>query len=68
MKEVTKDELNQLYQFAAKHRVRYYDLQTEVVDHLASAIEDKWTEQPDLPFRTALNLSLIHISEPTRPY
>jgi len=30
-------------------------LQTEVVDHLASAIEAKWVENTNLPFQKALN-------------
>lgn len=54
MKQVTKEQIQELYQFTKAHRIRYYDLQTEVVDHLASAIEAKWAENPNLPFQKAL--------------
>ena len=54
-KQLTKLQINQLYQFTKAHRIRYYDLQTEVVDHLASAIEAKWEENPGLPFQKALD-------------
>ena len=54
MKTLTKTQINELYQFTKAHRIRYYDLQTEVVDHLASAIEAKWEENPNLPFQKAL--------------
>lgn len=55
MKLITKLQIDQLYQFTKAHRIRYYDLQTEVVDHLASSIEAKWETEPDLSFRKALN-------------
>lgn len=55
MKQLTKDQIQTLFDFTKSHRVRYYDLQSEVVDHLASAIEHKWEKNPNLPFQTALN-------------
>ncbi len=55
MKTLTKVEIDQLYQFTKEHRIRYYDLQSEVVDHLASAIEAKWEDNPNLPFQKVLN-------------
>jgi hypothetical protein len=35
--------------------VEYYDLQTELVDHLANAIELEWESNPTLSFETLLN-------------
>lgn len=54
MKSLTKSQIQELFDFTKSHRVRYYDLQSEVVDHLASAIETKWVATPDLPFQKAL--------------
>jgi hypothetical protein len=34
--------------------VEYYDLQTELVDHLAQGIEAQWKENPELDFEDAL--------------
>ena len=55
MKQLTKNQIQELFAFTKSHRIRYYDLQTEVVDHLASAIENKWAENPDVPFKKALD-------------
>jgi len=54
MKQLTKNQIQELFAFTKSHRVRYYDLQSEVVDHLASAIENKWEENPEIPFQKAL--------------
>ena len=54
MKSLTKEQIQQLFDFTKSHRIRYYDLQSEVVDHLASAIEAKWNDNPALPFQKAL--------------
>lgn len=51
---ITAQHTEQLYAFTRKHFVEYYDLQTELVDHLANAIEAKWEQQPHLDFETAL--------------
>lgn len=55
MKQLTKNQIQELFAFTKAHRIRYYDLQSEVVDHLASAIENKWEENPNLPFQKALD-------------
>lgn len=52
--KVSQEQIEQLYVFTRKHFVDYYDLQTELVDHLANAIEQKWQEQPKLSFDDAL--------------
>jgi hypothetical protein len=36
--------------------VEYYDLQTELVDHLANAIEEQWESNPKLTFEEALQM------------
>lgn len=54
MRKVTKTEVEKLYDFTRKHYVEYYDLQTELVDHLANGIEMRWQENPHLQFEENL--------------
>ena len=54
--KLTPTQIDQLYTFTRQHYVEYYDLQTELVDHLANAIEEQWQENPKLSFDDALNI------------
>ncbi|WP_417356042.1 hypothetical protein [Flavobacterium sp.] len=54
IKRISDEEIDKLYAFTRKHFVEYYDLQTELVDHLANAIEEKWRQQPEVSFDDAL--------------
>lgn len=54
MRKVSEEEVAALYQFTRQHYVEYYDVQTELVDHLANGIEAQWKENPKLPFEEAL--------------
>lgn len=56
MKKITKAEIDKLYQFTKQHYVYYYDLQTELVDHLANGIEKQWAETPNVTFYDALQV------------
>ncbi|AWA29237.1 hypothetical protein HYN48_03555 [Flavobacterium magnum] len=47
-------QIQQLYDFTKKHYVEYYDVQSELVDHLANAIEEQMTENQNLSFDQAL--------------
>lgn len=49
-------QIDRLYTFTRQHYVEYYDLQTELVDHLAHAIEAQWQEKPKLSFEDALQI------------
>jgi cytochrome c biogenesis protein CcdA len=53
--KLTAEQIDQLYQFTRQHYVEYYDLQTELVDHLANAIEAEWETNPELSFDEVLN-------------
>ena len=44
--KLTTEQIDQLYRFTRQHYVEWYDLQTELVDHLANAIEEQWQENP----------------------
>lgn len=52
--KVNQEHIEKLYAFTRKHYVVYYDLQTELVDHLAMGIEAQWADDPDLSFEEAL--------------
>jgi len=54
--KITAEQTEQLYAFTRKHFVEYYDLQTELVDHLANGIENQWNQNPKLSFEEALQL------------
>jgi hypothetical protein len=52
--QLTPQQIDRLYQFTRQHYVEWYDLQTELVDHLANAIEQQWQENPIISFEDAL--------------
>ena len=54
MRKITEQEINQIFDFTKKHYVEHYDVQVELVDHLANAIEDQWKENPNILFEDAL--------------
>ena len=51
---ITTEETNRLFKFCRDHYVYHYDLQVELVDHLASSIEEQWETNPELSFEEAL--------------
>ncbi|SHI89142.1 hypothetical protein [Flavobacterium haoranii] len=54
--KITPEQIERLYQFTRQHYVEWYDLQTELVDHLANAIEQQWYENPNVHFEEALQI------------
>jgi hypothetical protein len=53
--KLTDSQIQELYTFTRQHFVEHYDLQTELVDHLANDIEAMWQNQPKLSFEDAKN-------------
>lgn len=53
-KELTGSDIEKLYTFLQRKYVDTYDIQTELVDHLASDIELQWEKNPDLTFEEAM--------------
>lgn len=53
---ITSDQIAHLFKFVKSKYVRYIDLQYELVDHLASAIEDEMAQDSKLTFEQALAL------------
>jgi hypothetical protein len=52
--ELTPEQINGLFAFCRKHYVQFYDVQVELVDHLANAIEEKMDLNKKMSFETAL--------------
>lgn len=52
--KLTLEQIERLYLFTRQHYVEWYDLQSELVDHMANAIEAQWQEHPKLSFEEAL--------------
>lgn len=55
--KLTDIEIDRLYKFTREHFVYHYDVQTELVDHLANDIEQTWVAQPHLKFEKARDIS-----------
>ncbi len=53
---LTKQHIDSLYKFTRQHYVEHYDVQTELVDHLANAIETLLQDEPNLSFEEARDL------------
>ncbi|MBG6111745.1 hypothetical protein IWX84_002633 [Flavobacterium sp. CG_9.10] len=53
--KLTTSQIDHLFTFTRQHYVEWYDLQSELVDHLANAIETEWAQNPKLTFDEALN-------------
>lgn len=54
MKQLTTEQIDALFVFTKKHLVEHYDVQVELVDHLANAIEAQWKVNPNILFEDAL--------------
>ena len=52
--QLNHEQVQQLFSFTEKKFVRYYDLQVELVDHLAERIEEKMNEDAAVNFDMAL--------------
>jgi hypothetical protein len=55
--KLTEQQIENLYKFTRQHYVYHYDVQTELVDHLANDIEEIWLETPKLSFEQARDKS-----------
>jgi hypothetical protein len=52
---LTDIEIEKLFSFCRKHYIHYYEVQAELVDHFADAIEALRKQQPSISFDDALN-------------
>ena len=51
---LTTEQIQSLFTFCEKHFVKYYDVQVELVDHLANAVELELKTNPKISFEQAL--------------
>ena len=54
--ELNKKQIEYLFKFVEDKGVKYYDVQHEIVDHLASSIEEEMTTNTNLTFEQSLDL------------
>ncbi len=57
-KKLTEEQVAKLFAFCQKNEIYAFDLQIEIVDHLASSIEEQWQGNPELTFGWALKNAL----------
>jgi len=57
-KKLTEEQVKKLFAYCLKYEIYEYDLQIEIIDHLASSIEDQWQKDPELSFGWALKNTL----------
>ncbi|MGG5506629.1 MULTISPECIES: hypothetical protein [unclassified Myroides] len=55
MRTATPQEIVQLHSFVRQHYVEFYDVELELVDHLAHDIEEQWRKDKALSFEKALD-------------
>jgi hypothetical protein len=53
--ELNKEQIAELFSFTEKKFVQWYDVQVEIVDHLANKIEAEMEQNVTLDFKTALS-------------
>ncbi|SDS49692.1 hypothetical protein SAMN05216503_3248 [Polaribacter sp. KT25b] len=51
--KLSEIQIDELYKFTRQHYVYHYDVQSELVDHLANDIEEIWVEYSNLSFEQA---------------
>lgn len=52
---LSSEQIQAIYDFTRKKYVKYYDVQLEIVDHVASKIEERMMEDDTLTFEMALH-------------
>ncbi len=53
MKQLSSDQIKELHKLVERSAVGHYDVQVEIVDHYASAIEAIWAADPNITFYQA---------------
>ena len=56
-RKITLQEIEQLHIFVRQHYVEFYDVELELVDHLANDIEAQWHKDTQLSFEQALHIA-----------
>jgi hypothetical protein len=53
-RKLSPEQIEELHEYCYFRSVIHYDVQVEIVDHLASSIEKVWETKPELPFDEAM--------------
>jgi len=53
-RKLSQEQIDNLFKLCEFQNVYYYDVQIELVDHMASAIEALWEIHPEMPFEEAV--------------
>lgn len=53
--KLNESQIKDLFHFTERHYVEHYDVQVEIVDHLASAIEERLSKNPNQVFEQVLD-------------
>jgi hypothetical protein len=56
---ITPEETEKLFNLCEKYGVFFYDVQIELVDHLASLIEEQWEKDPEISFQQGLKSAVL---------
>jgi hypothetical protein len=56
---ITPEETEKLFNLCEKYGVFFYDVQIELVDHLASLIEEQWKNYPEISFQQGLKSAVL---------
>ncbi len=51
---MSPEKIEAIKKYLSKNGVKYYDVQAELIDHFATAVEKAQREQPGIPFTSAL--------------
>jgi hypothetical protein len=54
MNTLTSDQIQSIFDFTEQKYIKYYDVQLELVDHIANRIEEMQAEDPNLSFEQAM--------------
>lgn len=60
---LTNEQVESLFRFCKKHYIHFYEVQSELVDHFAHAIEEQMAADPAIDFTTALNRTYLAFGE-----
>jgi hypothetical protein len=52
-RKLSPEQIDNLFELCDYYYISYYDIQIELVDHMASTIETLWATNPELPFEEA---------------
>lgn len=56
MTQLTEKQIQQIHLFVKQHYVEHYDVELELVDHLANGIEQQWVIDSNITFDNALQI------------